>query len=72
MWSGRWSRYRERDLAEDECYEADEQVIRALLVKHGYDPDRQPLVCELDGVPIDGHEDPARAGVCIHCGRPLP
>ena len=24
---------------EDECYDADEQVIRALLVKRGYDPD---------------------------------
>ena len=60
------------DMHDDECGEADEQVIRALLVKHGYDPDCRPLVCELEGVPIDGHEDPARAGVCVHCGEELP
>jgi hypothetical protein len=25
--------------SEDECYDADEDVIRALLAKHGYNPD---------------------------------
>jgi hypothetical protein len=56
----------------DECSEADEEAIRALLTAHGFDPDRRPLVCELEGVPIDGHEDPDRTGACIHCGKPLP
>jgi hypothetical protein len=56
-----------RETSDDECYAADENAIRALLVRHGYDPDRRPLVCELDGVPVGGHED--RGGVCIHCGR---
>lgn len=57
------------NVSDDSCHEADEQVIRGLLVRHGYDPDRRQPVCELDGIPIDGHEDPDSAGVCIHCGR---
>jgi hypothetical protein len=65
-------RYRERDLTEDECYEADKQAIRALLVEHGYDPDDRPAVCELDGVPVDGHEDSEHTGRCVHCGKEMP
>ena len=58
-------------MRDDDCAAADELAIRSLLARHGYDPERRPLVCELDGVPIDGHEDPDRTGTCIHCGRPL-
>lgn len=28
--------------AEDECADADEHLVRALLAKHGYDPDAMP------------------------------
>ncbi len=90
--------------SEEECYDADEQVIRALLAKHGYDPDlpargvtgppgeitdgwvagRWPTagrivrvklrnhVCALEGVIIDGHEDPDLIGGCIHCSKDMP
>jgi hypothetical protein len=82
----------------DECADADEATVRALLAKHGYNPDLPARgvsgppgefsglgvqdgavvavmlrnhVCELEGVPADGHEDPDFSGACIHCSADL-
>lgn len=54
----------------DPCAEDDEDRIRALLASHGFDPDNHPRVCELGGVPVDGHED--QDGACVRCGRVRP
>lgn len=71
----------------DECADADEETTRALLARHGYDPDLPARgvtgppgefrglrnhVCELDGVAIDGHSDPDRSGLCIYCSKDMP
>lgn len=56
----------------DQCEEADELLLRELLVRYRYDPDRRPYVCELDGTPVDGHEDPGRTGTCVRCGQTVP
>jgi hypothetical protein len=55
-----------------ECSEQDEMLLRKLLAAHGYYPDRRPYVCELDGTPVDGHEDPGRTGTCVRCGQTVP
>lgn len=42
--------------AEDECADADEQLVRALLARHGYDPDLPPRgVTGPPGMVINGH-----------------
>jgi hypothetical protein len=47
----------------DECVEEDELHLRELLARHGYDPNRRQHVCELAGVPVDGHVDRAHRHV---------
>jgi hypothetical protein len=51
-----------------DCGEGDVQLLRGLFVQHGYDPDRHPHVCQLDGVPVDSCDDPERTGSSIRCG----
>ena len=41
---------------DDDCGEADELLLRDFLVQHEYDRDRYPHECELDGIPVDGHD----------------
>ena len=53
---------------DDDCGEADEQLLRGLFVQHRYDPDRH-LHGQLDGVPVDSRDDPERTGSLIRCGK---
>jgi hypothetical protein len=46
----------------DECGEDDELLLRELLVRHGYDQDHRPHVCELDGVPVEATSPVPLAG----------
>jgi hypothetical protein len=52
-----------------DCGEGDVKLLRGLFVQHGYDPDRHPHVCQLDGVPVDSRDDPERTGSLIRCGK---
>ena len=54
---------------DDDCGEADEQLLRGLFVQHRYDPDRHPHVRQLDGVRVDSRDDPERTGSLIRCGK---
>jgi hypothetical protein len=61
--------------SEDECYDTDEQVIRALLAKHGYDPDLPARgVTGPPGQVIDGWGSRSLGRIvgCIYCSKDMP